>query len=70
MKLFIEADNGELTELREIDSIPQSCDVLLFFSNRCMLSNAQKDEMEKAMTDKIGKKCVLIDGNIEKVVGI
>lgn len=69
MRVLIEQDNGEVIEAREIESIPPVADTLIFFT-RVTIRRADLESIEKQLSKKTGKRCVVLDHYIEKVVGV
>jgi hypothetical protein len=69
MKLYIKDNNNNEIELKEIDTINKDCNVLLLLMHHRLMPE-DINRIEQRMTDKIGKRCVIIDSVIDKVVGI
>lgn len=69
MRVLIEQDDGRIIEAREIEGVPASADILLFFMNYYI---ATKDaiQIEESLSARIGKKCIVLSYPIKQVVGI
>ena len=68
MKLYIQNDSGAMTEIREIESLINAD--TLFFMSSMRLSEKDIDTMEKDLSQKTGKNCIILDGKFSKVLGI
>lgn len=69
MRVLIEQDNGTILEAREIESVPPAADTLIFFTNMVM-RRADLEQLEKQLSEKTGKRCIVLHPYIEKVVGV
>ena len=69
MRVLIEHDDGKLVEAREIESVPPTADTLIFFT-RIALRRVDLEQIEKQLSKKTGKRCVVLDSYMEKVVGV
>lgn len=69
MKLLLQKDDGTVLELREIESVPDSSDVLLFFC-KFVLSASDQKRMEAELSERIGRRCILLSAHITRVAGI
>lgn len=69
MRVLIEQDNGTILEAREIESVPSAADTLIFFTNMVM-RRADLEQLEKQLSEKTGKRCIVLHPYIEKVVGV
>ena len=69
MRVLIEQDDGAIIEAKEIEGISATADVLLFFVN-CFMRRIEETCLEEVLSEKTGKKCVVLNSSIEKVVGI
>ena len=69
MKLFLQKDDGAILELREIESVSDSSDVLLFFC-KFFLSASDQKRMETELSARIGRRCILLSAHITRVAGI
>lgn len=69
MRVLIEKDDGALIEAREIESVPPAADTLIFFT-RVSMRRADLENIEKRLSEKTGKKCVILDHFMDKVVGV
>lgn len=68
MRIYIE-DNGSRVEVKEIETCSDKSNLLIFL----MKSRMRKDDVEaieKELTSKIGKQCVVLDGLFDKVLGV
>ena len=68
MRLLIEKDDGELVPVKEIESVSPDSSILLLHSCNYL----RKDDMEsieKIMSEKTGKTCVVLPIGIDKVFG-
>ena len=69
MKVYIENDNGARVEVKEIEAVNLNSDLIILMTDmRLMLRD--KEIIEETMSEKMGKKCVVIDGMFTKVLGI
>lgn len=70
MKLFLEKDNGEKIELKEITGASENSKTLFFFLN-FHLREKDIEVIEENLTSKIGKQCVVLDNLFaSKIMGI
>ena len=69
MKMIIERDDGSKVEVREIESIPADAKALILFVQPLMRQK-DIDEMERSFTEKTGKRCVVVDGRIQRVLSV
>ena len=69
MRVLIERDDGILVEAREIESIPPDADTLIFFT-RVFMRRADLENIEKRLSEKTGKRCVVLDRGMERVAGV
>lgn len=69
MRVLIEQDNGEIVEVKEIESVPPAADTLIFFT-RVAIRQADMERFEKQLSEKTGKRCVVLNHYVEKVVGV
>lgn len=69
MKVFIETDEGRMIEAREIESVPEAASALIFTLNM-VVKKADLEKLEADLTEKTGKKCVILPVCIDKVVGV
>lgn len=69
MRVLIEQDNGAVVEAREIESVPPAADTLIFFT-RVSMRRVDLETIEKQLSKKTGKRCVVLDHYMEKVVGV
>lgn len=70
MKLFLEKDNGEKIELKEITGASENSKTLFFFLN-FHLREKDIEVIEENLTSKIGKQCVVLDGMFaDKIMGV
>lgn len=68
MKVHLEMDDGTFLQVRAIESVPPGADVLLFFT-RMVLREADQELFEKQLSERIGKRCVILPRFVEKVAG-
>ena len=66
MKLYAEFNDGEKVELREIQGLQADCEIVFIRISGIMTPDHIK-KTESAMTEKIGKKVVLLDGRFGEV---
>lgn len=69
MRVLIEQDNGKIVEAREIECVPSTADTLIFFT-RMAIRRVDLESIEKQLSEKTGKSCVVLDRYMEKVVGV
>ena len=70
MKLFLEKDNGEKIEIKEITGASENSKTLFFFLN-FHLREKDIEVIEENLTSKIGKQCVVLDNLFaSKIMGI
>jgi len=70
VKLFLEKDNGEKIELKEITGASENSKTLFFFLN-FHLREKDIEVIEENLTSKIGKQCVVLDNLFaSKIMGI
>lgn len=67
MKLYIQKDDGAMLEVKEVTNLNQNCKVLLFKSSN-YIRNTQ--EVEEALTEKIGVKVVILPPIVEEVFSL
>lgn len=68
MRLLIEKDDGERVPVKEIETVSPDSSVLLLHS----VNYLRKDDIEgieKIMSEKTGKPCVVLPIGIDKVFG-
>lgn len=66
MRLLIEKDDGERVPVKEIETVSRDSSVLLLHS----INYLRKDDIEgieKIMSEKTGKTCVVLPIGIDKV---
>lgn len=68
MRLLIEKDDGELVPVKEIESVSPDSSILLLRLNVCF-SKDNLAAIEKSMSEKTGKTCVVLPIGIDKVFG-
>lgn len=69
MRILVEKDDGTIIEVKEIESVPNDVDTLIFFSDY-IISCTDTLACEKSLSEKIGKKCVVVSGCLTKVIGV
>lgn len=62
-------NNGAIVEARGIESVPPAADTLIFFT-RVAVRRADLENIEKKLSEKTGKRRVVLDHYMEKVVGV
>lgn len=60
MRVLIEQDNGKIIEARKIESVPPAADTLIFFT-RVAIRRVDIENIEKQLSEKTGKRCVVLD---------
>lgn len=68
VRIWIEKDDGELVPVKEIETVSPDSSVLLLHS----INYLRKDDIEgieKIMSEKTGKTCVVLPIGIDKVFG-
>ena len=68
IKIYVE-DNGNKVEVREIKSFSNKDNILMFLI-RPKLSKKDIEELEKELTLKTERKCIVLNNFFEKVLGI
>lgn len=66
IKLYIE-DNGNKVEIKEIRSISNSDNTLIFLL-KTKVSNEELEKIEKELSIKTERKCIVLDDFFEKVL--
>lgn len=70
MKLYLETDGGEKFPITEVKNITEgSSDVLFFMCNRPVSKDASWN-IERILSDKTGRRCILIPPFISSIFGI
>jgi hypothetical protein len=69
MKLFLENDSGSRIEVKEIESLDKESDMLLLTMN-VRMRTTDIESIEKYMSAKTGKKCIILDSMFDKVLSI
>lgn len=69
MRVLIERGDGAIVEAREVEGVPPNTETLIFFTKISMRRDDLKD-LEKRLSEKTGKTCVILDHFLEKVVGV
>lgn len=69
MKLFIETDEGEIIEVKELKNVNVDSNILIFFIKQ-VAKLKDLENVEWLLSQKTGKTCVILDGCFsEKVYG-
>ena len=68
MRIYVE-DNGSKVEVKEIETCSDKNNVLIFLI-RPRMRESDIETIEKELTSKIGKQCVVLDGMFDKVLGV
>lgn len=69
MKLYIEDDDGNKTELKELEETLNNNDILIFKTNVRLLPERTHD-IAKQLERNLNKKCIVLDSTFDKVYGI
>ncbi|MCD7755513.1 MAG: hypothetical protein LUJ09_04170 [Firmicutes bacterium] len=69
MKIWMEMDNGEKIPVRELEGTSKDTDTLLIQFGFDMHPAARED-MEAELSERIGKKCVILPYRIVKIWGV
>lgn len=69
MKLYFKDDDGKEIEVREIDKLDKDSDVIFFMLN-IRLKHEDIRYYEEYMTNKVGKKCIVINSDINKILSM
>lgn len=69
MKLIIKDDNGHETELKEIETLNKDSDIVFLMLNVRLRTEDIKN-YETFMTNKIGKKCIVLNNDIAKLMSM
>lgn len=69
MKLYLEKNDGTKIELKEVETIGKECDIVLLML-KVRLSPIDQEKIEEIMSEKIGKKCVVLDSMVDRVLGM
>jgi len=68
MRLLVETDDKALIEVREIENVPPDADMLIFFT-ACVMREQDLVSLKNQLIEKTGKRCVVVDSRIQKVIG-
>lgn len=69
MDIYLEKDDGTRVKLKEVMTLDKDCEVLfLMLNNRLHLSD--QEQIEQYMSKKIGKKCIVMDAMVDRVLGM
>lgn len=70
MKLFLEKDNGEKIELKEITGASENSKTLFFFL-KARFPQKDRENFENELSLITGKQCVILDGVfVDKIMGV
>jgi hypothetical protein len=69
MKLYIEDDNGNRTELKELPELSSNSNILLFKMNN-QLTRENYIHLTESLEMATGKRCIVLDKSFDKVYGI
>lgn len=69
MRIFVETDDGYRIEAKEIESIPGAAEALLLIPEMA-LGKERQEELEKELSEKLNKKCVVLPHWTRTVIGI
>lgn len=69
MKIFLEQNNRKI-EVKEIECINPDSDLLFFMLSRSLILSEEVEKLEKVLSEKTGKKCIVLDGTYKKVLGL
>ena len=67
-RLLLEKDDGALVEIKEIDSISESANVLIFMCSVYM-KKEDKKLTQDTLSELTGKQCVILGPEFAKVIG-
>lgn len=69
MKLYLEKNDGTKIELKEVETIGKECDIVLLML-KVRLNPIDQEKIEEIMSEKMGKKCVVLDSMVDRVIGM
>ena len=69
MRMLIETEKRIRIEVREIECVPKDADMLIFFAELA-LRRDDVSALEESLSKRTGKKCVVVDNRVEKIVSI
>ena len=69
MKLYIKDDDGKEIELREVETLNKDSDIIFLMLNVRLREESLK-QYETYMTNKVGKKCIVLNSDITKVLSM
>ena len=69
MKLYLEKNDGTMIELKEVETIGKECDIVLLML-KVRLNLIDQEKIEEIMSEKMGKKCVVLDSMVDRVLGM
>ena len=69
MKLYIKDDDGKEIELREVETLNKDSDIIFLMLNVRLRQESLK-QYETYMTNKVGKKCIVLNSDITKVLSM
>ena len=69
MKLYLEKNDGTKIELKEVETIGKECDIVLLML-KVRLNLIDQEKIEEIMSEKMGKKCVVLDSMVDRVLGM
>ena len=69
MKLYIKDDDGKEIELREVETLNKDSDIIFLMLNVKLRQESLK-QYETYMTNKVGKKCIVLNSDITKVLSM
>lgn len=69
MRLLIEQENGSMVEVKEIEGVGDSSNMLIFFCST-YLKNEDYKRIETQLSESTGKRCIILPPYINKIVGV
>ena len=68
MELYIK-ENDKFIKVKEIETTNENSECLIFMLN-CRIRDCDRINMEQELTIKTGKQCIVLDGIVNKAVGV
>lgn len=69
MKLYIEDDNGVMTELKELSEVDSNSEILIFTMNN-RIDRERMGMLAERLEEATKKKCIILDSAFGKVYGV
>ncbi len=69
LKLYVKDDDGKEIELREVETLNKDSNIIFLMLN-VRLRQESLEQYETYMTNKVGKKCIILNSDITKVLSM